>query len=91
MTALGATALGATAGLLTAATAGFLWPPLAALLWPAQLRELLTGAAAAAAGSGMGGGLGWLVDVHLQLLFPVSLPVGVLAGYGASVSCPLSG
>eukprot|EP01052_Picozoa_sp_SAG31_P024768 SAG31_NODE_2129_length_6388_cov_3.199396_7_plen_165_part_00 len=29
--------------------------------------------------------MGWLVDLHLQLLFPLSLPIGIMAGYGLHV------
>lgn len=65
-------------GVLTAGTAGFLWAPLAEVLWPDDLKRALSG------GAQVDGSLdlGWLLDAHFELLTFVSLPVGLLAGYG---------
>jgi len=73
MMRLGVPLGGPLVGALTALTAGFVYPPLAAVLWPAEMLALL---------DDMGFKFGRMIDWHLQLALPISIPVGVVGGFG---------
>ena len=71
---------GPAVGVLTACSAGYLYPLVARLVWPADLQEVL--------GPSRDGvpSFSWMVDLHHWLLVPVSIPVGLVSGYGLHVA-----